>query len=418
MDPDDATQPAYEVRPVTIPRRSTVRPVLALGLAAILVGLVVVKPWGWMGEPRSPAVAIAAHRRSTPAAVADPTAAVTPDAPIPTTPGWPVLAQAGDPLGDPAVRLPLTIGSLARRSGTWGVGDAGLGPRIEREEPWADWVPVKPEAATDSPIYVVLWPGTTICAGVPRLLDQSAVLRRDVLPGAAGGSPARGVVDRRRSGGIARWLSIRSPGRRPAIAACSERPRAVAGGPLRVPCRGRWPSPTRSRICIPAEGSAEPRRRIVVSTARPPQPGVRRTKVNPMTPLRTLGALALGATIVAVAALTVRSAGRRSARHGRRTDTITVSASGKVTIVPDVARVQLGVTIARPTVKAARDAGARAMTDILATIKSLCIADADMQTTNVSLYPQYGNGSPAKVVGYQISEQIQVTVRDLDKTGT
>ena len=132
----------------------------------------VVKPWGWIGEPRSPAVAVAPTRGSTPSAVADPTAAVTPDAPIPTTPGWPVLAQAGDPLGDPGVRLPLTIGSLARRSGTWGVGDAGLGPRIQREEPWADWVPVKPEAATDSPIYVVLWPGTGICAGVPRLLDQ------------------------------------------------------------------------------------------------------------------------------------------------------------------------------------------------------------------------------------------------------
>ena len=57
------------------------------------------------------------------------------------------------------------------------------------------------------------------------------------------------------------------------------------------------------------------------------------------------------------------------------------------------------------------------MTDILATIKSLGIADADIQTTNVSLYPQYGNGSPSKVVGYQISEQVQVTVRDLDKTG-
>jgi hypothetical protein len=33
-------------------------------------------------------------------------------------------------------------------------------------------VPVKPEAATDSPIYVVLWPGSGICAGIPQLLDQ------------------------------------------------------------------------------------------------------------------------------------------------------------------------------------------------------------------------------------------------------
>ena len=75
-------------------------------------------------------------------------------------------------------------------------------------------------------------------------------------------------------------------------------------------------------------------------------------------PLRTLGALALGASIVAVAALTVRSGPVAGApATDAAPHTITVSASGKVTIVPDVARVQLGVTIARPTVKAARDAG-------------------------------------------------------------
>ena len=73
--------------------------------------------------------------------------------------------------------------------------------------------------------------------------------------------------------------------------------------------------------------------------------------------------------------------------------TITVSGSGKVTIVPDVARITLGVTVTKPTVKAVRDAGAQAMTDIIAAIKALGVADADIQTTNLSLYPQYGNGS-------------------------
>lgn len=136
--------------------------------------------------------------------------------------------------------------------------------------------------------------------------------------------------------------------------------------------------------------------------------------------VRTLGAVALGAFIVAVAALTVRpgpvigapTAGTTPAEH-----TITVSASGKVTLVPDVARVNLGVTITKSTVKAVREAGAKSMTDIIAALKALGIADADIQTTNLSLYPQYGNSSTPKIVGYQISEQVQVTVRDLDKTG-
>ena len=136
--------------------------------------------------------------------------------------------------------------------------------------------------------------------------------------------------------------------------------------------------------------------------------------------VRTLGAVALGAFIVAVAALTVRpgpvtgapATGTTPAEH-----TITVSASGKVTLVPDVARVNLGVTITKSTVKAVREAGAKSMTDIIAALKGLGIADADIQTTNLSLYPQYGNGSTPKIVGYQISEQVQVTVRDLDKAG-
>lgn len=134
-------------------------------------------------------------------------------------------------------------------------------------------------------------------------------------------------------------------------------------------------------------------------------------------PIRTLGALALGASIVAIAALSVRSGPVAGAADDPPAKTITVSATGKVTVVPDVARVYLGVTVGKPTVKAAREAGARAMTDILAALKALGIAEADIQTTGLNLSPQYGSGSRPNVVGYQISEQIEVTVRDLDKAG-
>ena len=136
--------------------------------------------------------------------------------------------------------------------------------------------------------------------------------------------------------------------------------------------------------------------------------------------LRTLGAGALGALIVAVAVLALRPgpvAGALATDATPAQHTITVSGSGKITIVPDVARVNLGVTVTKSTVKAVREAGAKAMTDVIASIKALGIADADIQTTNLSLYPQYGSGSAPKIVGYQISEQILVTVRDLDKAG-
>ena len=50
------------------------------------------------------------------------------------------------------------------------------------------------------------------------------------------------------------------------------------------------------------------------------------------------------------------------------------------------------MTATKSTVKAAREAGAKAMTDIIAALKGLGIADADIETTNISLYPQYGTG--------------------------
>ena len=135
--------------------------------------------------------------------------------------------------------------------------------------------------------------------------------------------------------------------------------------------------------------------------------------------LRTLGAATLGAVVVAIAALSVRTGpvSGAPAVDTPATHTITVSATGKITVVPDVARLNLGVTATKSTVKAAREAGAKAMTDIIAALKGLGIADADIQTTNLSLYPQYGTGSTPKVTGYQISEQLQVTVRDIDKAG-
>ena len=106
------------------------------------------------------------------------------------------------------------------------------------------------------------------------------------------------------------------------------------------------------------------------------------------TTLRTLGAGAVGALIVAVAVLALRPAtvvGAPATDTTPAQHTITVSGSGKVTIVPDVARITLGVTISKPTVKAVRDAGAKAMNDVIAAIKALGVADADIQTTNLSL---------------------------------
>jgi uncharacterized protein YggE len=97
--------------------------------------------------------------------------------------------------------------------------------------------------------------------------------------------------------------------------------------------------------------------------------------------------------------------------------TIAVTGSGKVTVTPDMATIQLGVAIQRQTAKAAREAAAAAMTKVVAAIRALGIDDKDITTAMVSLGPIYNypnNASPV-ITGYQLSNAVSVKVRDLTK---
>lgn len=135
--------------------------------------------------------------------------------------------------------------------------------------------------------------------------------------------------------------------------------------------------------------------------------------------VRTAGALALGALIVALAALAMRpgpAVGAPAADSDPPLHTIAVTGTGSVTRVPDVARVSVGVSVTKSTVKAARDAAGKSMTAIIAAIKALGIDEKDIKTTSIDLSPQHNN-TGTKITGYRMSEQLQVTVRDLDMAG-
>jgi uncharacterized protein YggE len=136
--------------------------------------------------------------------------------------------------------------------------------------------------------------------------------------------------------------------------------------------------------------------------------------------IRAAAALGLGALVVALATLAVRpgpAVGAPSIDGEPAPRSITVSATGSVTLVPDVARVSVGVTVTKLTVKEARDAANKSMNAIIASLKALGIDEKDMKTTSIELSPQYNDSRTPKVVGYRMSEQLQVIVRDLNKAG-
>ena len=99
-----------------------------------------------------------------------------------------------------------------------------------------------------------------------------------------------------------------------------------------------------------------------------------------------------------------------------RPNSIQVNGQGRVWVAPDKADINLAVEIHAKTAKAAREQTAKAMSAVIDAVKDLGIADKDIQTSYVSLSPEYADGN--KIIGYQLSNQLTVVVRDVDKVGT
>lgn len=101
--------------------------------------------------------------------------------------------------------------------------------------------------------------------------------------------------------------------------------------------------------------------------------------------------------------------------------TITVSGEGEAKAVPNQAHLSAGVVSQGRKAADALSANTRAMNGVFAALKRLGIPDKSVQTSEFSIAPQYqadrnGNTS-AKVLGYQVSNEVKVTVDDLEKLG-
>ncbi len=98
---------------------------------------------------------------------------------------------------------------------------------------------------------------------------------------------------------------------------------------------------------------------------------------------------------------------------------LTVNADGSSEARPDMAIVNLGVTTEGQTAAAALAENARRMTALTAALRRAGVAERDIQTSNVSVYPQqvYGEGQAPRITGYQANNSVTVKVRRIDNTG-
>jgi uncharacterized protein YggE len=98
---------------------------------------------------------------------------------------------------------------------------------------------------------------------------------------------------------------------------------------------------------------------------------------------------------------------------------ISVAGEGKITARPDVAMITLGVSTLRPTVAEARDAAATALDAMIASMRNNSIADEDIQTQSLNIYPEYryGNNGEQTLTGFRVSNTVIAKLRDVDRTG-
>jgi uncharacterized protein YggE len=103
---------------------------------------------------------------------------------------------------------------------------------------------------------------------------------------------------------------------------------------------------------------------------------------------------------------------------GELTGGISVSGTGTVTVVPDIAILQLGVEVTSDTVGDARNEAAQAMDRVRASLAEHDIDDDDIRTTSFNIYPQYDfRSEQRRLIGFTVNNQIAVTVRDIDTAG-
>ena len=101
------------------------------------------------------------------------------------------------------------------------------------------------------------------------------------------------------------------------------------------------------------------------------------------------------------------------------TGTIVVGGTGRVAVQPDLADLRLGVSVARPTVAAARAEAAATMEAILRSVTEMGTERRDIRTTLLSVQPRYDyrDGKAPKLTGYELANVVEVTIRDLDRVG-
>jgi hypothetical protein len=127
-----------------------------------------------------------------------------------------------------------------------------------------------------------------------------------------------------------------------------------------------------------------------------------------------LGLLAVLGTVVAKNMKSYQYIGKPTAER----DTIAISGEGKITSIPDIASVEVGLMTEKGDVKSAQKENTEKMNRLIANLKKLGVESKDIQTSYYNIYPQYDWPDGKQVLrGYQVNQGVSVKIRNLEKIG-
>jgi uncharacterized protein YggE len=122
------------------------------------------------------------------------------------------------------------------------------------------------------------------------------------------------------------------------------------------------------------------------------------------------------ALVVALAAGTLLTAPARAETD--EPSFISVTGEAHISVPPDLAQIDAGVTSEAKTAREASDANNAAMSKVLLALKGAGIDEKDYQTRRLSLQPQNSAakpGVPATITGYRASNRVTIRLRDVTK---
>jgi uncharacterized protein YggE len=96
---------------------------------------------------------------------------------------------------------------------------------------------------------------------------------------------------------------------------------------------------------------------------------------------------------------------------------ISVTGEATVSVPPDLAAIDGGVTTEAKTAREASEANNAAMGKVLLALKAAGIDEKDIQTSRLSLQPQNAPNrpGPSAIVGYRASNRVTIRLRDVTK---